>query len=564
MKGLLIFILYLNIYTYSIGDLYSQQLSLEISAEKEISKTLFDSLQVKLKFKDYRSLKFESDTILNKLQQSGYLDSQLRKFQKINDTLFNANYFIGKKYDEIQIYYSTADFTKKELQQFSKNITDTYFFIPISQIELILQKLVTLKTLDGNAFAKLSLSKITKNENSLSATLLFDGKERRIIDSLVIKGYEKFPKSFLQYYAGIKKGKTFNQKKLIDQNEIINSLGFVQTTKSPEALFRKDSTIVYFYFKKQNNNLFDGIIGFATNEQTQRLEFNGYLNLELNNNLNFGEQLLLNYKADGNDQKNFRVKTVLPYILKSPFGLSAELAIFKRDSTFSTTDQQLRLLYQASPSISGYVGYKGYESSNLLDDPNAANNVLDYKSKYFLGGGEFKKYQNRNLFPLKTIIGISTEFGKRDLKESSDNQFRISSTLSNIFNLNFNNSIFVQNTTSVLFSEQYLVNELYRFGGINSIRGFTENSIDASLFSIINTEYRYLLNNTIYIHSIIDLGYFENEVLDLKQKLYSFGLGLGFNTKAGIFKFNLANGNLENQDFKFSNTKIHISLSSRF
>ena len=44
----------------------------------------------------------------------------------------------------------------------------------------------------------------------------------------------------------------------------------------------------------------------VNNEETNRLQFNGYLNLELNNNLNFGEQLLVNYKADGNEQQNFR------------------------------------------------------------------------------------------------------------------------------------------------------------------------------------------------------------------------------------------------------------------
>jgi len=41
-------------------------------------------------------------------------------------------------------------------------------------------------------------------------------------------------------------------------------------------------------------------------------------------------------------------------------------------------------------------------------------------------------------------------------------------------------------------------------------------------------------------------------------------LGIGLQTKAGIARLNIANGNIENQDFNFSNTKIHLSLSSRF
>ena len=39
----------------------------------------------------------------------------------------------------------------------------------------------------------------------------------RTLDSIVIKGYDKFPRSYVKYYAGIKKGKTFNRKKLLQQ-----------------------------------------------------------------------------------------------------------------------------------------------------------------------------------------------------------------------------------------------------------------------------------------------------------------------------------------------------------
>ena len=58
-----------------------------------------------------------------------------------------------------------------------------------------------------------------------------------------------------------------------------------------------------------------------------------------------------------------------------------------------------------------------------------------------------------------------------------------------------------------------------------------------------------------FVHSIIDFAYFENQIIALKQKLYSFGIGIGIQTSAGIIKFSIANGNAENQDFNFSNTK---------
>jgi len=387
---------------------------------------------------------------------------------------------------------------------------------------------------------------------------------KRSIDSIAIKGYEKFSRSFLKYFGGIKKGANFNQEKLVSQNETINNLPFVSSLKAPEALFKKDSTIVYFYLEKRNANLFDGVLGFATNEETNKLELNGYLNLELNNNLNFGEQLLINYKADGDEQRNFRVRAKLPYLLKSPFGIEMELKIFRQDSTFITTDQQLRATYQISPTSDSYLGYKAYESSNLLDQAIAGSPIEDFESKFLLAGAGYTKQQRNNLFPIKSQLELNAEIGSRDLKDSKDDQIKLITTFNYIFNLNQKNSIYVQNNTKILFSDTFLTNELFRFGGITSIRGFDENSIDASLLTVINTEYRFQFNSGLYLHTIIDLGYFENETISLKEKLYSYGIGIGLQSKAGLLKLNIANGNSENQSFNFSNTKIHLALSSRF
>lgn len=516
-------------------------------------------------FKDFATLKKETDTLHLKFQRMGFIESELLAIKKESDSNYVADYFLGRKYNQIKVYYSEEDFTKKELQRVSSEITATYFFLPFETIPISLKKLTALRNKKGNPFARLKLTEFEKDSNNhLTASLTVDNGNIRTVDSIIVKGYEKFPRSFLKYYAGIRTEKVFDKQKLVRQNENLNSLGFVSAIKPPEALFRKDSTTVYFYLEKENNNLFDGILGFGTDEETQKLKFNGYLNLELNNNLNYGEQLLLNYKADGEEQVNFRVKATLPYLFQTPFGISGELIIFKRDSSFVTSEQELRATYQINPKSTTYLGYKSYDSSNLLDEAVAGTAIVDFKSSFFIAGTTYLKPQNRKNFPIKTLLSFDGGIGSRIKEGSTDSQVRLEVLANNIFNLNYTNSIFVQNITSILFSDTYLENELFRFGGINSIRGFNENSIYASFYSLINTEYRYQFNDGVYIHSIIDVAYFENETLSLKQNLYSFGVGIGLRTKAGLFKFNVANGNTENQDFNFSNTKIHISLSSKF
>jgi outer membrane protein assembly factor BamA len=540
-------------------------LYLNFKAQDSISQSTIDSLDLNATFINYLNLKKRADTLHYSLETIGFIENELRSLQKKNDSTYIALYHLGPKYKSIQLFYSKKDFSKKELLQVSKKITDSYFILPFNTIESSITKLNYLKTENGNAFARIKLENITKRKKgSLSANIVVVNGDARTIDSIIVKGYEKISKSHIKYYAGIKKGKKFNKSNLIEKSNILNSLGFVSVTKPPEILFKKDSTIVYLYLKKEKNNLFDGILGFATDEDSQKLIFNGYLNLELNNNLNFGEQFLLNYKADGKDQQNFRARLTLPYLFNTPFGLITELKIFKRDSTFSTSDQLIKVRYQINPTSKTYLGYKAYESSNLRKDNSINIDVEDYTSKFLLAGLSYTKTQNNILFPIKSKFHLDTEIGSKETKITTESQLRASLLFYYIFNLNYKNSIYLKNNTKAVNSDSYLINELFRFGGINSIRGFNENSIDASFYSVLNSEYRYQFNQDIYIHSIIDFAYFENQITALKQKLYSFGIGIGLQTSAGIIKFSIANGNAENQDFNFSNTKIHISISSKF
>lgn len=526
---------------------------------------MLDTLQLLDKYNSLDLLKQKTDTIYMTLQRMGYIDAEMENIEKENDSSYMANFYLGKKYTTLKVFYSPDDFNLKELKQISNEIEEESFLIPFEKIPSAMRKLTSIHNQKGNAFARLKFTEIEKDVNDeLTATLYLDTGTIRTVDSISVKGYEKFAKSFLKYYAGIKTGRVFNKQKLVEQSESLNGLGFVSAMKPPEALFRKDSTIVYFYLKKQNNNLFDGILGFATDEETQKLEFNGYLNLELNNNLNYGEQFLLNYKADGKEQIQFRVKAVLPYLFATPFGVSGELKIFKRDSSFVTTEQQLRASYQLAPSSQAYLGYRKFDSSNLLDQTVAGIPIEDFQSQFIIAGVTYTKQQNRPLFPIKTFLSADFGAGNRNQKGNKEGQYQAEVKLNNIFHLNQKNSIFVQANASALISDTYLVNELFRFGGINSIRGFDENSIDASLFSVLNTEYRYQFNNSVFAHSIVDLAYFENQTLHLKQKLYSFGLGLGLTTKPGLFRIVVANGSAEDQNFNLSNLKIHVSVSSRF
>lgn len=559
-------IILLIIYTLFSLEVASQNLQLHIVGANDVETTIIDSISYKKNHPDLSTLQREIDSMQQRLFQIGYIENEFDKLSKKNDSSFLASFSLKNKFDTIYIFYNDTLVPKSILKEVSAEVSETYFILPFHKIETALYTINSKISDLGFPFSEIQLQNIkVKNSNTLEASLVSKEKsKKRSIDKIILKGYEKFPKSYLKHYLKIKPKRTFNLTEVKNKTQALDELRFAGQIKEPEVLFTKDSTILYLYIEKTKSNSFDGFLGFGTNEDTNKIDFDGYLDLELNNNLNFGETFNLTYKSDENEQKTFNVQLNLPYLFNSPLGVELGLNIFKKDSSFTTVNQNAKLFYQINPQTNVFFGINGTKSNNLLSAENTISAIQDYNSNIYNVRFVYQKLQKNILFNTNLLFDLELGNGKRDFLNNSENQTRFVFNAFKIFNFNPKNSIYIRLNGSGLFSNTFLENELFRFGGINSIRGFEENSIVASLYGLINTEYRYQLSNSIYMHSIIDFAYLENKLLIQKEKLYGFGFGFGLLTKAGLLKFNYANGKTENQKFKFSNSKIHLSLTAVF
>ncbi|MFD0989891.1 hypothetical protein ACFQ1R_07275 [Mariniflexile jejuense] len=558
--------LYFIIYVCVSAKLFSQNLKLSIEGNNALETTIINSYEYNKTHPNYSAIKNEIDSLQKTLLKAGYIENELNQIAKLNDSVFLAQLHLKNKYEFIHIYYDNLQVDSKLLNIVSDKVFDTYFVIAFNTIETTLN-LINLKISEkGFPFSKLKLSNIEITDtNYLKANLITTStKQKRLISDIIIKGYEKFPRSYLKYYLKIKSQQTLNLNEIKIKTERLSNLRFASEVKPPEVLFSKDSTTLYLYLQKTRSNTFDGFLGFGTNEDTNKIQFDGYLNLNLTNNLNYGESFRLLYKSDENDQKTFETNLSLPYLFKSPIGFDVSLRIFKKDSTFNTVNQAVKLHYQISPKHKVYAGVQSIQSNNLLNT-NTSLTVFDYKTNYTTLAYEFLNPQSSSyIFPINSKFYIETNLGNRIQTNIKEKQSQISIDAFKIFNLNAKNSLFFRLNSAFLTSNNYLENELFRFGGINSIRGFEENSIYASLFGLINTEYRYQLNNYMYVHTIIDTAYFENKITNNQEKLIGFGFGFGVLTNSGLLKFNFANSKIENTPFKLSNYKIHLSLTANF
>lgn len=512
-----------------------------------------------MKHKNAKSIMDENNLFYERLIKKGYLENQLAENFKQNDSAFFFKYSLGKKINYARIYIGVKS---QENIAGNYNVKNDTLTLPYEETESFLN--ATLKKLETNGFsmAKVKLVNIQKSKDFLTAELSITTEIKRQVNDIVINGYDKFPEGHKKNIIRLYRNKVFNQKNLDKLYNDFEKFRFVKQSKYPEILFTKDSTKIYVYLEKTKPNTFDGYVGF-TNDETKKVVFSGYLDLVLNNVLNSGEKLSLYWKSDGQDQKTFNLGVELPYIFKSPLGLKAELNIFKQDSTFQNTKTAINLGYYFNYNTRLYLGYQSTESSDIQNVNSSS--LSDFENSYFTTALEYVDFKNDDfLFPEKTSFDLKFGTGKRDTKLISDTQFFGSLFVKHNIYLNQKNVVNIKSQNFYLQSGSYIVNELQRFGGINSIRGFNENSLQGNLFSSILSEYRYILTSNLYVHSIIDYGYLQDKTSESNQNLFGFGFGFGILSKNGLFNLVYANGSTNNQPIKLSNSIVHISFKAVF
>lgn len=537
----------------------AQEFQLKIIGQTDIETKIIDSIGYLLKHKNTKSIIDENGLFYEKLIRKGYTESQFIENFKPNDSTFGFRYNIGKKVNFIHIYISTA---------FQENLSNLYavkndtLILPYNESEAFLN--LTLKKLEANGFsmAKVKLVNIQPKKDFLKADLSITKELKRQVNDIVINGYDKFPIGHKKNIIRLYRNKVFNQKNLDKLYNDFEKFRFVKQSKYPEILFTKDSTKIYVYLEKTKSNTFDGYVGF-TNDENKKVVFSGYVDLVLNNILNSGEKLALYWKSDGQDQKTFNLGVALPYIFKSPIGLKAELNIFKQDSTFQNTKTAIDLGYYFNFNTRLYLGYQSTESSDIQNVNTST--LTDFDNSFITTSLEFIDFKNDDfLFPQKTYFELKIGTGKRDSKLISDNQLFGSLSLRHNLYLNDKNVVNIKSQNFYLQSGTYILNELQRFGGINSIRGFNENSLQGNLFGSILTEYRYVLSSGLYVHSIIDYGYLQDKTSDSNQNLLGLGFGFGLLTKNGLFNIVYANGSTNEKAIKLSNSIVHIAFKAIF
>lgn len=544
---------------------FSQNIHLKLKGQDSISTKYITTLEHTNTFKDINSLQNELKRLQQKLTSNGYFNNHITEASKINDSTYTTFIKINTHYKTIHITYNNKQLTKKDISaalNHNTDITEHSFTTPTKTLENDLNRILKHYSKKGQVFTNFKLTNIRIQKQEVFAELQLNNSKTTYISAIKIKGYDDFPKKFTKHYLRLKKNQKLNLEDIEEKSNKLNHLLFANEKKKPEILFTKDSAITYLYINKKRANAFEGFIGFSTNPETNKLNINGNIDLKLTNNLNTGEELHIKYHATENKQRNIHLKTNIPYILNTPFSIEGQFQIFKKDSSFTNNTQSLLIKYNISKNIAIGSGVR-FNSSNSITE--ISNNTVDFRKNSYLFNLTHKTPNNQNsIFKTKTQTHFELSLSKRKTITKTDNQQNVYLSSEYLFQINRTNTFYIRNESNYLISNNIFENEQLYIGGINSIRGYQENSIPSTQYSILNTEYRIELSNNLYTHTVIDYAITQELLSKKNNNLFGFGLGFGLKSNNSLLRFIIANKKNKDENIKFSESKIHLSLSTFF
>jgi outer membrane protein assembly factor BamA len=452
------------------------------------------------------------------------------------------------------------------------------------EVRTVLEKIIVYYEDNGYPFAAVRLDSVKILDNAITATMRVDKKKLVKIDSLIVKGSSAISLVYLQSYIGIKRGDAYNESRVRTISSKLRNLPFLREKRPLRVLFTEKETKLILELENKKASQFDGIIGFLPDATTGKLAVTGNVNLKLQNKLDHGELIDLTWQSLPQNTQDLKLELTYPFLFSLPFGIDYNFKLYKLDTTYLDVYNNLGIQYLLKGGNYIKVFYANKISSllttsqladavTLPDYANVTTNSyglglklekLDYRLNprkgYSLVSdvsiGEKVIAVNPNLNPV-----LYTNLTLHSLEYSGDVNAALYVPIVGKSILKFGiQSAFVSGPSLFL-------NDMYHIGGLNSLRGFDEQSIYASTYAIGTVEYRFLMEQNAFIHLFFDQAWYENNSVGIPyvhDTPYGFGTGINFETKAGIFSLDYALGSQFGNPIYLKDGKIHFGIVSYF
>ena len=531
--------------------------------------------------KDSASVLLLAKQIQLKAINKGFIASQYRVIQK-DSANYQIQVQLGDQYRWIQLKANPL-YRDILFKAGYKSIDYANQPIKFSKLENIFEKALQICDNTGHPFADIRLDSINIDGPKVSGFIRLELNQFIKIDSIIIKGNSRISPYFINNYLGIKAGRAYQESKIVAIESRLRELPYIKSIKPYEFTFTPAASKLVLYLDNKKANQFDGVLGFLPNERNGKIEFTGQAHLKLQNALNRGELIDIDWRRLQLNSRDIKAKVTYPYLINTPLGLDLNFKLFQRDTIFIDVTQHAGLQYLLSGNnfFKFFVNNRSLSlvSTTGLDMLSTLPDYADVKTLTYGLGVKYEqtdyRFNPRKGYRVNANVATGN---KKIIKNPKINAalYEDVNLKSVLYNGDLQADLFIpvmrQSTINIglkaagMQTEEVFLNEAYRIGGNNSVRGFDEESIYATSYGIANLEYRFLFEQNSFLFLFGNAAWYEldTEKSYLKDTPYGFGAGVSFQTKAGIFSISYALGKQFDNPLLLRAAKVHFGIVSVF
>lgn len=587
LKHILTFIILLLII-----PVYSQLYTLQLTAPE--NKIISQWLHTQPPSQDSISWILARNNLFQTLHSEGYLLADLNEWQ------FEGNSIHAAIDPGHPIHWAKISFRGLEFlpPQWVQGLDVSGRLVEYDAWKAEVNRILKSAQSEGYLFADYQLEVLGLQHDSLQAEIHFNPGLKITLDTIEVEGTARLSDQFLEKTINLKRGQPVTPLVLANLQQQINNLRFVTQVSSPVLILVDGKATIRTYLNNRNASSFDFLLGLQpTSVANKAITLNGYVKLDLINQLLHGERMYLNLEKLRPRSQKLDLSLSYPYLLDLPFGVEGDFNLLKNDTLYSEIQWKAGISLPFGRTQFLKAGITEHNTNIITINKNQILNTkhlpdyVDLRIK----GLTLGLVRNRLDFDLNPRKGYSVllnvSFSQKHVVPNSliedltkiDPDFNYS-TLYDSLRANSSrvslegvvhyfipwgtrSTILVAADAGILKSSSKLfTNELFRLGGYARLRGFYEESILAQYFSIFTTEYRLIIGGSSYVSLFTDYALIKNvDIINpYHDNPYGFGFGLNLETKAGIFGMRLAVGAQLGKAIDFANTRIHLGYVNRF
>ncbi|UOQ53964.1 BamA/TamA family outer membrane protein [Hymenobacter cellulosivorans] len=521
------------------------------------------------------------------LQAASYLTASADGMRWSHDTL-RVQLYVGEKFRWARLRNGNLGDGLMTRAGYREKLYNRTPFEP-NEWRKLQQNLLAEAENQGYPFAAVRLDSLELRGSDISGRVVLDRGRVVVFDSIQIVGKTKTKKRFLTKYLQIFPNQPYNQQRVDAAARLLRQLPYLQVQAEPEVRFSQGRARLYLLLEDRPSNQFDAIVGVLPNPSPgvgqKKVQLTGDVNINLRNLSGGGKQIGLQWRKLDAASQQLAAHYVHPNFFGTPLELGGNFALYRQSNSFLTVQPRLQVTY---PTVrAGRISFfTERRSSRLLADTVKTLRELtvlpdNIDSQYNSYGLDYNwNSLDDLLFPRRgflaagqAAVGTKRITKNADLEDSLYNRVPLQSTqitlglrLERYFRIGRGGVLLTRLRGESLVNERLFLNDMFRIGGLATLRGFNEYAFYANTYGIGTAEFRQFTGADSFVFLFVDQAYLRRDLQNDKTREAPTGAGAGlsFRTGAGLFQFVYSVGRSENQRMSLSNSKIHFGIISRF